>query len=217
MFNFLTRSKWSLLDPDENPYVDKSQSKAEARKKLFMMLGVLALISGCVGFRLLQPAPAVEGQSMAEVQKVTNTPTLTVTLTPTPGNTSTPTVTPTTIVVSRIVQMTVVVTQRFEITRIVSVAGPAIVTTKLVTVNKIITATPGPTQTPWIITVVETADPGTTQTPWIVEVTREVYVTPTLTPTPTVEPSITPTKQPVTATKIFRPTQSPTLAEAETD
>lgn len=78
----------------------------------------------------------------------------------------------------------------------------------------VITATPGPTQTPWIQVTVITAVPGATQTPWfyitqppvvtvmwtqLVTVIVPVTVVVTATPTDTLQPSETP-----------QPTETPT-------
>ncbi len=101
-------------------------------------------------------------------------------------------------------------TQIVEVTR--EVPGEPVIIDRQITqivqvtvwATQIITSTPEPTQTPWVI---------------VVEVTREVTVTPTPSPTATLEPTGTMEPSPTvesTATLEISPTMEPSATETQT-
>ena len=149
------------LTPEAIPDWDSDLERAKFRRKGIIIVVVIAiLLEG-----LVLAYPAITAGVKAMQPTATSTNTLTPTATNTPTRTPTPTPVPPTGTPTDTTPSVVPTVPATQTPRMIYVMQTVIVKTILpVVITQVVTITPGPTQTPWIITVVVTETPSPTPT-----------------------------------------------------
>ena len=187
---FFKRTRYVMVPPGVNPLEDVDHSMiSKPRISFWLALGLIMLAGFCLT-SILAMSQAKPAGAAAPTQTQTPTWTSTATL---PEQTATPTLassfTPTTTLPQPV--KAVWVTVQVQVTRVIWHEVTRVVTEiwhdhQTVVVTRLISTTPQPSQTPWIVTATYTSTPTETSTP-----------EPTDTSTSSPEPTETSTGTPV--------------------